>query len=315
MAKKKKLDFIIVGSAKCGTTSVSEYMKEHPDICMPEIKDLRLKFLDYPIDKVAKYYYANIIETVDDYFELFAGCPDEKVIGETNIHYIYLHEKSIPFIKKYHGDPKIIIMLRNPIKRAYSSYTMMKRDMREKLPFYEALQEEDKRIDEGSVLIWHYKNLGLFYEQVKAYKDNFSNVRVIILDDLAKDPEGTMKELFEFVEVDPGFVPDLSKRHNISGVPKNKALQQFYVFANFVKQTVYPARVRESKGIKKASSIVPDSIKELPQKIYRKNLEKDGDIDEKSLKYLRSFFHDDVKKLSTLLDRDLMPWLSGDGKL
>ena len=95
-------------------------------------------------------------------------------------------------------DMKIIIMLRNPVDRAFSAYTHVARSVKENLTFEEALQAEEGRLDKDAYLtpMVMYKDMGLYYSMVKAYLENFKDVHVIMYEDFQKDTQKVVDETY-----------------------------------------------------------------------------------------------------------------------
>ncbi|MBO8151777.1 MAG: sulfotransferase [Candidatus Marinimicrobia bacterium] len=129
-------DFLIVGAAKSGTTSLHYYLGQHPYIEMSKPKEL--KFLSWyagirgfngPGDK--KCTESRVVKSYDDYLNIFSAESKDVLCGESSTDNLYFHIEVILLIKKIIGEPKIIIILRNPVDRAFSAYTPCKRGKRE----------------------------------------------------------------------------------------------------------------------------------------------------------------------------------------
>jgi len=128
-------NFFIVGVAKAGTTSLSEWLKQHPQIYIPAIKEPHY-FASDLVDPIVR----NVVRTKEDYLALFAKARNYKARGEASTSY-FTHWKQVPErIKATIPDARIIILLRDPIERAYSSYLMLVRQGYENLPFVEAVR-------------------------------------------------------------------------------------------------------------------------------------------------------------------------------
>lgn len=111
----KKPDFFIVGAAKCGTTAMYEYLKEHPEIFMPEDA------------KEPNYFgsdmnYKSSRLTEEQYLSLFSDAKNEKRIGEASVWYLY-SKLAASEIKEFCPSARIIIMLRNPVDMLYSLHS------------------------------------------------------------------------------------------------------------------------------------------------------------------------------------------------
>lgn len=296
-------NFLIVGAAKSGTTSIYYYLKQHPDIYMSPSKEpkfITAQFLKFPFkgikDDIMESY---IIKKFDDYRKLFENIHEEKAIGEASPDNLYYYKNAIKYIKEYFGDVKIIIILRNPVERAFSNYLHLKRDSREYLSFEEALNQEDERKKKNYSFIFFYKDIGFYYNQVKAYLENFKQVRIYLYDDLKKDALALMKDIFIFLEVDCLFKPDINVLYNPSGIPINRFMYEFltkpHSVKNYIKPIVNPFLSAEKRGI-------------IVEKLKREILKKPK-MKPETRKYLINLYRDDILKLQDLINRDLSHWL------
>ena len=186
--KSKLPNFLIVGAAKCGTSSLHNYLNQHPDIFMPlyNKKGMKVKEPRFLIKDLVEHRLHNGVWNFQEYQSLFVDVRGAKAVGESTVLYLYYYEHAIKNIKHYLGeDVKIIIMLRNPIDRAYSAYSFASRTHQENQPFKEALFNAQKRFDKDETLspMILYKELGLYYKMVKAYMQNFKDVHLILYDD------------------------------------------------------------------------------------------------------------------------------------
>ena len=116
--------------------------------------------------------------TQDNYEKLFQDVTDEIAIGEASTPYLYHHKHSIPKIKKLLGDIKIIIFLRNPVDRAYSAYKHFVKETGDTDSFEQFLGKEEERVRENWDILTFPKGLCFYYNQVKAFQDNFSRIRI-----------------------------------------------------------------------------------------------------------------------------------------
>lgn len=265
-----------------------------------EPKFLTSLFLKFPHkgigdDKVDKY----IIINFNDYKKLFFNVIDEKSIGEASADYLYYYKNTIPYIKKILGETKIIIILRNPINRTHSAYTMLIRDNREYLSFEDALKEERKRMRNNWEFIWFYKDVGFYYNQVKAYLDNFQKIKIYLFDDLKQNPFGLMENLYEFLGVNSSFVPHLGIKYNVSGIPKNKFIHNFLTKPSLLKSSIKPL----------VKALIPrEKIIAMQENTHRTNLGKQK-MKEETRRYLIQIFKEDISKLQDLIKKDLTHWL------
>src|SRR5579863_751660 len=139
-------NFFIVGAARSGTTSLDRYLSQHPQIYIAPKKEVHFFAANHfphtgPGDE---WLNKRVIHEEEQYEQLFAGVTDEKRIGETSAYYLYLQGTAERIA---HSIPaaKILILLREPIDRAYSAYMHLVRDGRETVSFAEGLRLEEER--------------------------------------------------------------------------------------------------------------------------------------------------------------------------
>lgn len=314
--KKAKLpDFFVVGAARSGTTSLHYYLKQHPDIFMPEVKEIGFfLFLNTPVElirMVEKKRSLRLVYIFNDYIRHFEKALDTQMIGEANPGYLYTYAykdtiKNIKIVyRENYKNLKIIIILRNPADRAWSHFMLERRDRREPIEdFKEALKPEvyNKRLEDNKgfpVGLCDHIGFGMYYEQVDAYMKEFQDVKIFLYDDLCKDALKVVKEIYSFLGVSAGFTPNIKKRYNISGESKVKLLNTFvthnYMMKDFLKSFV-SFKMRE---------IITNTIfgkntqrKEMPEDIRRE---------------LIKLYENDIIKLQKLIKRDLSSWLDCEG--
>jgi hypothetical protein len=209
-------NFLLVGAAKSGTTSLYYYLKQHPEVYLSEIKEC--KFFsrmtgNYKGPGDEEDLNKQIIKTLDDYKLLFTNVNHEKAIGDISPDYLYYYGESVKNIKTILGDNvKIIVILRNPVERAYSKYLHNVRECFETLSFEEALNEENARKRKNWGWGWYHTSTGFYYKQVKAYLDNFNQVKVYLYEDLKNDSPKLMKNIYEFLGTDVSYKPDTPRQ-------------------------------------------------------------------------------------------------------
>ena len=180
-------NLLIVGAAKSGTTSLHNYLNQHPSIFMCSPKEPH-----FLINKqIGEQRIPKGVLSLEDYKSLFKGASTKKYRGESSVMYLLFPEFAIKNINKYLSkDVKIIIMLRNPVERAYSGYQHVKRyNLMESLSFEKALDQSENRYHNISNMTpaSRYLELGMYFEQVKIFIEEFDNVHVIIYDDYKND--------------------------------------------------------------------------------------------------------------------------------
>jgi len=294
-------NFLIVGAAKAGTTSLYLYLKQHPDIFMSSLKEPRFftaQFFRKPKDRRGDFPVTPV-QDYDSYLRLFEGASGKKAIGEASTDYLYYYNPAITYIKKFIGEPRIIIILRNPIDRAFSAYSFLVRDNIEYLSFEEALDMEEQRKQEDWRYFWLYKDSSFYCTQVKAYMDNFPHVKICLFDDLRKDTLALVKELYEFLEVDPSFVPKMT-RCNVSGVPRYRKLHNL-----FVERTPLQNIIRTS-----GKFILGEDRWIMLRESVRARLLQKTTINPETRERLKEAYREDILNLQRLIKKDLTTWLT-----
>ena len=293
MQARKHPNFLIVGAAKAGTTSIAKYLEEHPEVFMAEEKEpfyfLRESVANLPKDDLMRDIIRKKLHAdATSYYGMFDEVKDEKRSGEATVHYLYHYDEVIPKVRDELGDVPIIIVLRDPSRRAFSNYTYQKRI--EFGSFEEALKNEETKKSKGWNSFWYYRDQGNYYLAVKAYLENFSSVHVCFFEDLKENPSRFMSEMYSFLEVDKNFTPNVETRHNQTVVPKNRFIKWLYYL-----KIKYKIRLGLPKAVKK--NLLSASIKQETEV-----------INEQTLKELRVYYKPNIKKLEMLLSKDLSKW-------
>jgi len=295
-------NFIIIGAAKCGTTSLNSYLNQHPDIYMcPKKEPYFFTFMNQrpifhgPFDQGMD---DQIISDINAYQKLFEGWNGERAIGECSNSYLFFNHSS-ENIYNYIPQCKIVMVLRNPVERTYSHWLQHVMLGHETLSFEEALASEEERKAQG--WRWHYQYVAqsMYYEQVKRYFDIFypKQIYVTFFDDLKRDPKIFVQNVLEFLEVKPTVASIQFEIHNASGLPKNKWLHQLLNHPHWFKEITRPFTSKKLRG--KINSL-------LYKKSY--DFKNKPQINPKTYKSLKELFKPDVEKLQNLLQKDLSKW-------
>lgn len=296
-------NFLIIGAAKSGTTALHDAFAQHPQIYMSPTKEpnffaLEGNTLNYAPGSVQASYLAHCITDLSVYREQFR--PDVKQIAVGEASPIYLYDCKAPErIQSYIPDVKLIAIIRDPIERAYSNFLHHIRDGLETTnDFLEAITLEESRITDNWWWGFHYIRSGFYYEQLKRYFERFdrSQIKIFLYEDLSKNRLNTLQNLFQFLEVDPTFTPDMSIRRNVTGVPKNKNLHRFLSQTHPIKTFLKP--------------LLPEKLrKRLVTNLKNQNLEK-PQIPTSIREQLHPIFRKDILQLQDLIQRDLSAWLN-----
>ena len=278
-----KVNTFIVGAPKAGTTSLHHYLSQHTDVCMSSVKEPNY----FSSKEVSALFYNSIcIDNSENYQKLFSD--DKKEIrGEASVSYLF-YEDVPKRIHDYNSDAKIIIMLRQPVERAFSHYLM---DCRlgfcsEKL---EDILANPNRFPE---YFQQYIELGNYYSQLKRYIDTFGKEQLMIIfyEDFKADTQKVMTSLFNFLGINQQQV-DLSIQNPFLA-PSNSMLSALYKH-NWIR-----------KGIK---AILPLRLISLVKDRFFSSQDKPKLLDLTEQK-LRHFYEKDVLQLEELLNVDLARW-------
>ena len=294
-------NFVIIGAPKCGTTSLYHYLQQHPEVYLPKRKELHYFSYEYMQRFAAgpgdKELLTPLCATRQAYEQYYQNVHTHLAIGDVSPSYLYYAQVN-ERIKAELEQPKIVVVLRNPVEKAYSQYMHLVRDNREPLEFYQALMAEKQRITDGWGALWRYAESSLYTEKLKKYLHTFGEDRVKILffETLSRSPSLVLTDLFQFLGVNTQVTPDTSTVHHRSGKPKSKLL------ANFV------AKPNVITGL--AKKFVPESLRTaIRTALLNINTGDKGQIDEKSRAYLQEYFYHDVQELEKIVGKDLH-WLS-----
>lgn len=293
--------FLVIGAVKSGTTALHRYLKQHPQIYMSSPKELRFfPFEDHPPDFRGPGDKADIetaIKNLEDYRACFARGAHHPARGESSPLYLY-YPRSAERIRHHIPDAKLIAVLRHPADRAYSQFQMKRRDGFERLNFRDALAAEERRVSDGWSHHWHYLRRGFYAAQLKPYFNLFKReqLRIYLYEDYVGDPAGFIQDIFRFLNVDDSFVPDTSVRHNVSAIPRSRALQTFLTEPRPVKnlfKPLLPARWSRRVGgrLRRLNLTKPP----LPEELRRQMIE---------------VYREDIIELQGMLGRDLSHWLT-----
>lgn len=216
--------------------------------------------------------------------------------GEASASYLY---STVAAEEIYKAQPlaRIIIMLREPSQRAYSHYLMDLKIGFTTRSFADALEEDRLHHPKGWGCNSLYRELGFYYEQVKRYLDIFPPEQVCILlqDDLKKNKKETLTKVFRFLGIDDEFVPDESGFKNEAAVPSGKLAS---MLMRSSKLRIHLRRLLKDSALKRI----------LLRLIYKKPVQSEGDRIQ--LQLLKKEYAEDIRKLSSLINRDLTTWLT-----
>lgn len=216
----RKPNFLIVGAAKSGTTSLFQYLRGHPDVFMPDIKE-------------ASYFAGGGIPTESDYLSLFRQAGTKRAIGEASGAYLYPPETAAAVRAMLGPTGRIVIILRNPIDMAYSLWGHMRREGNEPLSFTDALKAEKSRMADPDfhrlAKSWSYNFAYLdrarYAQQVSRYLNVFDrhHVHIVLFEEFFTDAQAGFADLCRFLEIATDYRPAF-QRYNQSSVIRSQFL-------------------------------------------------------------------------------------------
>jgi len=241
MSGSTKPNLFIIGAPKCGTTSLHAILAQHPQVFMTRLKEPRFFSMDSRWEKGIKWY-------LNKYFQYAHAYP---IRGESTPSNLFWYEKTIPRIKQLLGQDsaKFIILLRNPIERAYSHYwynVQTKVAHTEPLDFEGALEAESSRTQiteylRDGVLSYFYVKTGQYADQVSAFQKAFgaNNVQVLLFEDLFSERyDHLINQVEAFLGISRTPLPII--KDNASHRFKNRSIQMIIRFIKPVREVMNP---------------------------------------------------------------------------
>lgn len=295
-------NFLVAGVAKCGTTSLFYYLIQHPEISIPKKETFYFIREFYAVQTnnlTGRRDPSRIISLPEQYRDLYSQS-NTKAVGEVSTCYFHFYDMAIPEIKKILGDPRIIIILRHPVERAFSGYKHFKRYGLENLSFEEAILAEKERKDLHWDFMWQYTEFGFYAKQLRAYHNNFTNVKIILNEDLEKKPKETMKSIFEFLNVDPEFMPDTKIKFNIGGSQKNNLWFRYFIDNKIAKKIIKPIT---------ESLLSPVNRRKIIHMLRSPEKNKEVGLSNEIRKQLLDIYREDTLELQSITKLDLSDWL------
>ncbi len=198
--KNRKADFIICGTQKGGTSALAAYLKEHPEVHIPDEKEMHF------FDTESNF----LIRGEPDYSTYHVAFNPESshtLVGEATPIYMYWHDAPRR-MWQYNPDLKLIVILRDPIDRAYSHWNMERSRNMEHLSFWEAITRERERCREALPYqhrVYSYVDRGFYMEQLRRLWTFFPKEQVLILrtENLRNRPLETLQSVCHYLQVKP----------------------------------------------------------------------------------------------------------------
>jgi len=293
-------NFLVIGAGRSGTTSLHDYLGQHPDVFVGEDKSPNFFVSHEPLPEwetatlraMARQWVSDPVE----YAAFFKDAGSKKAIGEVSP--VYLQATSAAGrIKAMCPDVKIVAILREPVARAYSHFLGRRRDgLERRTDFASVVREERSRPLPDEVAFGSYLGCGRYHHFLKGYFDRFRSeqIRIYLFEDLLQDARGLMADLYAFLGVDPAFVPDTARRRGQTGITKNPVARFLWTRSVALRTALRP--------------LLPRSVRDLAAPVFMGTLEQPT-LDPNLRDQLRALFTDDIEQLQVLIGRDLSHWL------
>ena len=294
-------NFIVIGAGRSGTTSLHNYLGQHPDVylCPEKSPNFFVSHEEQPEweGPIARRMAQQWVRDRAAYEALFDGARDEPAIGEASP--VYLQALSAaPTIAELCPDARLVAVLRDPVDRAYAHFLGRRRDgLDARVDFRAVVAEERSRPLPDSVAFGSYLGCGRYHHFLSPYFELFprERLRVYLYEDLASDAHGLLADLFAFLDVDPTFVPSTEKRHAQTGVIENPVLRGAWTGSVRVRTALRP--------------YLPAMVRDLGRPVFARRLAKER-LEPELRAELIEVFRDDIGRLQGLIDRDLGHWLT-----
>ncbi len=295
-------DFLIIGAARSGTTALHDYLRQHPGIFMPALKEPNFFAYEGTTPRCrgpGAEFINNSLTDQAAYRALFAPAPPGAVCGEASPLYLY-SPRAPGRIARRLPRARLIAILRNPVEQAFSHFTYATRlAIEPETDFLRALELEQERLAAGWQPLFGYSSFPRYGEQLERYFALFPRSQILIrtYEEFRDRPQQLMREIFAFLGVDAGFRPDMSRRPNAGGVPRNRALQDFLMRPNPVTGAI--------------ARLLPQKLsRTIRDRLAAANTRPAPQMPPDARAILAERLRDDIERLQALLRRDLSHWLA-----
>lgn len=278
-----------VGAQKAGTKSLAHYVGQHPDVYVPEAREPH--YFAYPIG-VPSFCWegrdlleGRIVSDRVRMQELYEPGADATARCDFSTMYLYVDGVAAR-IAADAPDARIVMVLRQPAERAYSSYRFMRLMHAEPLPSPRAaFAAETNRIERGYAPLYHYLSVSRYARPVSSFFDTFSRdqILVVLSEELESRPDEVVGRVFEHIGVGPHPV-DVARRENVYKTPRSLWVdRQIRRLPRLTRRRV--------KRVLRGANHAP---RELPSRFHQE---------------LSRSFADDVAQLSMVVDREMRHWV------
>lgn len=290
------IDFVIIGAQKCGTSALHRYLGLHPQIFTPRIKENAF-FRDEEAFSRGPAFLA----------PFFRGLGEEPVVGMTNVGILYT-----PFswqrIHLYNPAMKLVVLLRDPVERAWSAFWYCKRIGWEPAETLEQALDREEASPPPRTMVERarsYLRNGRYAEQLRPFLARFhrDQVRVLFSAHLAADARSVIEDLCQWLGVAPeALQADLTERHNPASISRFPRLQRVIWAPDSRTKRLYrsmvPRRLRTAVSLR-----VIRPLMDRTQRPFTK-----PPLDPDTRRRLERYYRPHDRALLEMLDRESLPW-------
>ena len=293
-------NFLIIGAAKAGTTSLYRYLRQHPQVCMSEVKEARFFAFHHEEERFrgprSDWLSKGSVTSLEAYRALFKPRPGQVAIGEASPLYLY-SARACALMRQLVPSVKIIAVLRQPADRAFSHFLDNRRSLVEPISSFEkALDAESQRMSERWGAPWYYRDRGYYHRQLGIYFDAFprDQIGVWLQDDLRADTSRVSREIQAFLGIEL-VETDAIRRHNVSQTPRGLGLGRLLSRGSAARRLgkrLVPGRFRSPlRGLADRTAYT--------RPVLQRSLRRE----------LTEGYRTDIEALQSLINRDLSHWL------
>lgn len=293
-------NFVMIGPPKSGSTSLYHYLKQHPDIYLSAVKEPRYFLFDQNDPEKYRGFRPDrpemkCISDPDKYQALFHGVQGEKAVGEASARYL-ISPEAAPRMRDHNPAMKLITVLRQPADRAHSNFWWRKTSTDEKAETFAEAVEEELSGARDNWFHGRYIAGGYYARFLKHYLGFFprDQIQIHLFEDFTGHPIQACQHIFEFLGVDPSFVPETEKAWYKSGRFSNPVHQKIWDASRGLRDAARPFVPLRLRGwaFEKATA----GMKRVP-------------FDPSLRARLNDLYREDILELQDLLGRDLSHWL------
>jgi hypothetical protein len=267
----RKPNLFLVGAPKAGSTLLWTMLKEHKDIFFSTNPEKEINYFSYDELTHNSYYKDYKIRTENDYLKAFKKGQSVKYLVDGSVSYFAY--PSIPKkLYEFNSEAKIIVIVRDPIVRAFSHYTMDKRMGHATEPFFEYLINKNNKYHK---FIHQYIENSLYYKHINNYLEYFDNNNIFVLQ--LEQINDDIDRLCNFLDIEKLKFKTNNERINSNKTPINiisRILQHNRYLATILKKVIPKKIVRHFECLlyKKAEKV---HLKEAEKLLLEQYLKED----------------------------------------